>query len=134
MAYIQGYLATITVNGVEYAPDTSTAGLTRSSNTIDVTPIGVTAKQYLVGLQDGTITADTHMNTTTMAGINTAYESTTPVTFIFRPGSIAAGKDAGQYSGSAIISNMDANGDATGEWDVALDLQITGTVTYTAPA
>lgn len=134
MSYVQGYLATLTINGVQYAPDTSTAGLTKSVNTIDVTPIGVTAKQYLNGLFDGTITADTHMNTATMAAVNTAFESTTPVVFIFRPGSVAAGKDAGSYTGSAIISNMDINGDATGEWDVALDLQISGLAPYTAPA
>lgn len=134
MSYIQGYLAVVSVGGVDYAPDTSTASLTRTANAIDVTPIGVTSKAYLNGLTDGTITADTHMNTATYAGINTAFESTATVAFIFRPGSVAAGKDAGQYTGFGIITNMDSNGDAAGEWDVALDIQISGDTVYTPPA
>jgi len=133
MGYIAGYIATITVNGQVYHPDASSATYDLTRDTLDRTKLGEDRRTYLSGLGDATLDMELHLNTETAVALNTAYESTVPVGFVFRPGALGT-TDAGQYAGEVLISDYSMAGDADGEWDVSLSCQGTGAFTYTAPA
>ena len=130
--YIEGYLATITIDAVQYAPYTSDATLALTRNPVRNTKLGEDRHTYTPGLGDGTIDASLHLATELAVAINTAYESAVPIAFLFRAGALGA-KDTGSRSGAAIIVDFSQAGAADGEWDVTLSLQITGQVPYTAP-
>jgi hypothetical protein len=133
MGYIAGYIAEIVVNGTTINPDTSSATYALTRDAMNRTKLGSDRATYIVGLGDATLDAQLHLNTDTAVTLNTAYESTVPVTFIFRPGALGI-NDAGQYSGEAIITDYSMAGDADGEWDVSLTAQATGAFVYTPPA
>jgi len=130
--FIEGYLATITINGVAYEPYTSDATLSLTRDAIDKTKLGQDRRNYVSGLGDGTVDSTLHLATEFAVAINTAYESTVEVAVLFRPGALGT-KDAGQYDGSGIITDFSQQGAADGEWDVSLAVQLSGDVTYTAP-
>ena len=132
MGYIAGYIATITINGQAYHPDTSSATLDLTRDTLERTKLGEDRRTYLSGLGDATLDASLHLNTDTAVALNLAYESTVPVGFVFRPGALGT-TDAGQYTGEIIVSDYSLAGDADGEWDVSLTGQGTGAIVYTAP-
>ena len=73
-----------------------------------------------------------HLDTAGIVGIQAAYASTVPVLFVFRPGKLG-GPDAGEWTGSMIVTDMNVSGQVDENWSVALSGQITGAVLYTAP-
>jgi hypothetical protein len=118
--FIEGYLATITLDAIAYHPYSSDATLGLTRDAIDKTKLGEDRRTYLSGLGDGSIDATLHLATEFAVAIQTAYDKTTPLAYVFRPGALGT-KDFSQA------------GAADGEWDVALSLQLTGQYTYTAP-
>ncbi len=133
MSFIAGYISTLQVDGVDVHLSANDATLSLTNETLDKTVLGVTNRTYITGLQDGTIELSTHLNTDSVSALESARSSTTPVTFVFRAGKLGAGFDAGQHSGTAIISSMDYVGSVDDNWSLNMSLQITGAVTYTAP-
>ena len=134
MSFIAGYISTLQVDGVDVHLSANDATLSLTNETLDKTVLGVTNRTYITGLQDGTVDISTHTNTDSASALQTAFSSTVPVTFVFRPGKLGAGFDAGQWAGTAIITSMDIVGAVDDNWATNLSLQITGVVTYTAPA
>jgi hypothetical protein len=130
--FIEGYLATITLDAVAYHPYSSDATLGLTRDAVDKTKLGEDRRTYISGLGDGTIDATLHLATEFAVAVQTAYDKTTPLAYLFRPGALGT-KDAGQYEGGAIITDFSQAGAADGEWDVTLTLQLTGQYTYTAP-
>ncbi len=132
MSYSAGYLASITINGVSYEDFTSSATLNQTRTALDKTKLGASRNQYLSGLGDGTVDVDMHLETTVAAAIEAAYQSTVPVSFVFRAGALGTA-DMGQHAGNGIITTRSIVGAADGEWDCSLTIQATGDMTYTAP-
>jgi len=130
--FIEGYLATITINGVAYEPYTSDATLDLVRDAIDKTKLGNDRRDYVSGLGDGNVDATLHLATEFAVAINVAYESTVAVAVVFRPGALGT-KDAGQYGGEGVITSFSQQGTADGEWDVSLSIQMSGALSYTAP-
>ena len=131
--YIPGYVATITVNGVEHAPDTISANLTQSRNLLDKTKLGSDRIHRLSGLGDSSVALQLHMNTATMVALMAAYEAVDPIAVVIRPGALAS-FDAGQWTGTGLVSSFEWAGDADGEWDVSMQIDGDNGFTYTAPA
>jgi len=133
MSFIAGYISTLQVDGVDVHLSANDATLSLTNETLDKTTLGSPQRVYIPGLQDGTVEISTHTNTDSASALQSAYSSTSPVSFVFRPGKLGAGFDAGQWTGTAIISSMDIAGAVDDNWSTSLSLQITGVVTYTAP-
>ena len=132
MAYLPGYIATVSVDSVVISDDASDVSYTRSTNAIGSTRLGNPENTYISGLQDATLDATLHMDTGSMAALNAAYEKTVPVAYVVRPGALGV-HDVGQWAGTGIITDYSPSGTADGEWDVAITLQGTGSVSYTSP-
>ena len=132
MSFSAGYLASITINGVSYQDFTSSATLSTTRSALDKTKLGQSRNTYLSALGDGTLDVQMHLDSTVAAAIEAAYQSTIPVTWVFRAGALGVA-DMGQHAGDGIITTRDIAGDADGEWDCALSIQCTGEIAYTAP-
>ena len=133
MSFVQGYFLTLTVNGESFQDYTSSADLTLTNETLDKTTLGVSSRQYITGLQDGTISAQMHLDTAGVGLLQAAYSSTDPVTFVFRPGKLG-GPDAGQWIGGMIITDLTITGSVDDNWQANFSAQISGDVIYTQPA
>ena len=132
MSFIPGYISSLTVDGQTVEIYSSDATLSLTNETLDKTTLGVSNRNYIVGLQDGSVSIDMHVDTASMALLQASYAKTVPVAFTFRPGALGV-NDAGQWDGTMIIESMDVNGSVDDNWSVSLSNQITGAVTYTAP-
>ena len=133
MTFIPGYFSTISVDGKAINLYSSDASLSLTNEVLDKTTLGVTERVFITGLQSGTIDVSMHTDTAGQVDIQAAFVATVPVTFVFRPGALGATTDAGQYSGTAIITDMTVDGQVDDNWSTTLAMQITGAVTYTAP-
>ena len=130
MAFVAGYIASISINGVSYEDFTSSATRSATRDALDKTKLGQDRRTYLSGLGDATIDVQMHMDTTVAAAMEAAYEATEPVAYVFRAGALGS-TDLGQYSGTGIITDFSIAGDADGEWDASFSLQGSGDYTYT---
>ena len=132
MGFVAGYIASISVDGTSYENFTSSATRSALRDAIDKTKLGQDRRTYVSGLGDSTIDVQMHMDTTVAAALEAAYESTVPVSYVFRAGALGT-NDLGQYAGTAIVTDFSIAGDADGEWDSSFALQGTGDYTYTPP-
>lgn len=130
--FVAGYIATLTINSVDYQDFTSQATWAGTRDALDRTKLGESRRTYISALGDATIDAQLHLDTAVAAALEAAYEATEPIGYVFRAGALGA-TDTGQRAGDGIIVDMSIQGDADGEWDVSLSLQGTGPYTYTAP-
>ena len=133
MAFIPGYLSTISVNGSAINIYSSDASLSLTNEVLDKTTLGVPERVFITGLQSGTMDATMHTDTAGIVDIQAAFVATTPVTCVFRPGALGT-HDAGSYGFDAIITDMSHNGAVDDNWSTTLSLQVTGPVAYTQPA
>ena len=132
MSFIPGYIATLSVDGQVINQVTSDAGLNLVNETLDKTTLGVSHRVKVPGLQDGSWSAQMHLDTASIVALQAAYDSTVAVTFVFRPGALGA-NDAGQWAGSCIIASFDVTGVVDDNWSLAIDAEITSKPVYTAP-
>lgn len=133
MGMVSGYLASISVAGVTYSDFASSATFDTTRDALDKTKLGQSRRTYLSALGDASLSVELHADTTLASALEAAYQATEPVTYVFRPGALGTA-DLGQYSGSAIMTDRSIAGDATGEWDVSVQLQGSGDYVYTQPA
>jgi len=132
MAFVQGYLSNIVVDGTQINVFASDATLSLTNETIDKTTLGVSNRQYITGLQDGSLDVSMHLDTVGIIAMQAAYDKTVTVTFIFRPGALGSA-DAGQWSGAMIITELSIPGQVDDNWQMNISGQITGSVLYTQP-
>ena len=73
-----------------------------------------------------------HLDTAALISLQAADDATLPVACVFRPGELGV-KDAGQYNGDGIITEMAIAGGAEDNWTVDLTIQGTAEWPYSAP-
>ncbi len=132
MSFLPGYMATITVNGVAYNPTTESATVNHVSEIMDKTKLGQRRRTKLKGLQDANFSLGLHMDTDTMAAMVVAEASIDPVPVVVRPGALGT-FDAGQWAGDGLVSNLSTEATADDEWNVSMDIEMTGDFEYTQP-
>ena len=132
IGYLPGYIATVSIGATVISDDASDVSYSLTTDAIGSTKLGAPENTYIPGLQDATLDATLHMSTENAAALNAAYEKTVAVAYVVRPGALGT-NDVGQWAGTGIIVSYDPTGSATGEWDVSISLQSTGSITYTSP-
>lgn len=114
---------------VDYSTSMDEVGFPRSVDTGETTTFGVTgsAKTYVVGLVDGTISFSGKFDATTDAGIAGILGFDTPVSFEYGPEGSTTGRV--KYSGSAILTSYEVTGQVGDVVSAKGEFQITGPVT-----
>jgi len=131
--FVAGYIATITVDGNDLHPASSSATLSKTTDAIPATTLGITHRKYRNGMKDTSLSVDMHASTTLASALQAADDSTTPVTCVFRAGKLGAGFDLGSYTGSGVITDMTISGNVDDNWVVSLEVQGTEEWPYTQP-
>ncbi len=95
--------------------------------TVDVTTLSKSSKEYLVGLRDATISISGKWDATIDQGVDGKLGNSTAIAFQYGP----AGNTGGtvKYSGNAFITNYSVTGGIGDAVNFSLDLQVTGGVT-----
>ena len=132
MAFIQGYLSSVSVNGTQLNIWQSAAELSKSTNAIPANTLGKTHNVYLNGKKDTAMNSTMHLDTASLVALQAADDATEPVACVFRPGELG-NKDAGQYNGDGIITEMRIGAQVDDNWVVDLAIQGTEEWPYTAP-
>ncbi len=132
MTYTPGYIAAISIDGTSVEQDAENCVLTKQTNTISKNTLGVPDEVFINGLKGGTFSCILHMNTTEIVALEAANDATAPVPFIVRPGSLGT-YDNGSDAFDGIITSMEKAGGFDTNWQVQLDVQISGAVVFTAP-
>lgn len=132
MPFSHGKGGTLTLNSGALTAYINEVTLSRTFDTAETTVLGVTAKTYVVGLADATISGSGFYDPTASTGpiaiLEAIFSGAAAVTFQYRP---AVGSGHYNYAGSAILTELELSnglGDAAG---VTFSLQVTGAVTAT---
>lgn len=105
----------------------SSVSLSREADTAETSALGTTAKTYIPGLTDATISIEGMADVTTsgylegVLGLSKAFE--------FYPAGTAVGQV--KYSGSAILTSFESAAEIGGAVTVSGEFQVTGAVTRT---
>jgi hypothetical protein len=108
------------------SPYLTSVSFPKAIDTAEVTTLGDTAKEYIVGLVDATISAEGIYDPTLdgyIANIVTAGSAA----FEYSPQGTTAGNV--KYSGTAILTSYEVATAVDGAGTVSLELQVTGAVT-----
>ena len=133
MSFIAGYLSSISVNGSALQQWSSDASLSKTTEAVDGTTLGLTHKKYVNGQKDTNMSVTMHLDTASLVLLQAADDSTTPIAVVFKPGE-NPDHDAGSYSGDGIITDLTIAGGFEDNWSVAMEVQGTAEWPYTAPA
>jgi hypothetical protein len=108
-------LAVITVNSVNISQYTETPSLDTEADTAEVTTLGKTAKNYIPGLEDGSISASGPLDVVVDTAINAMRRVLVP--FIFQPQGTATGLP--KYTGQCILTKykLESPVDDAGNWE-----------------
>ena len=109
-------------------------GFPRTVDTAEVTPFGVNAKAYIVGLSDGTISLkgqfDSASATTVDGVLSGIFGQDTPVAFEYYPNNaVAVSSTNPKYTGTAILTAYEVTSPVGDVVSFTATLQITGAVT-----
>lgn len=95
--------------------------------TVDVTTLGDSAKEYIVGLKDATISLSGNWNLTWDQLVDGIVGSASSSTFEYGPNGNASPKV--KYTGEAFVTNYTVTSGIGDAVKFSLDLQVTGAVT-----
>ena len=127
MAFVHGKSAYFKINSTDLSSYCSEVGLPRSIETAETTAFGKSAKTYIVGLTDGTISASGKWDATADGVIAPLVGAASLVTFEVGPEGSGSGKV--KYSGSAIITSYELSAPVGDAVSFTLQLQCSDTIT-----
>lgn len=127
MAFVHGKSAYIKVNSTDLSAYCDEVGLPRSIETAETTTFGKTAKTYITGLTDATISASGKWDATADGVIAPLVGSSSLVTWEVGP----AGSTAGyvKYSGSGIITSYEVSAPVGDAVTFSLEIQVSDSIT-----
>jgi len=105
----------------------SSVSLSREADTAETSALGTTAKTYIPGLTDATISIEGMADVTTSGYLEGILG--TSKAFEFYPAGTAVGQV--KYSGSAILTSFESAAEIGGAVTVSGEFQVTGAVTRT---
>lgn len=92
----------------------------------EITTLGATAKAYLAGLEDATISLEGRFHATVDAHLN-GIRRLANIAFVYGPAGNTTG--APRYSGTCMLTGYDIEGGVDGVASFSAELQVTGAVT-----
>jgi hypothetical protein len=130
MAFVQGFLASITLDSTDITLFTADVSLDRSKTVLNkATMNGTGFMASIPGLQSGTLSINGHVDQANLNALETTWAKGTTVTFAFE---VNEGLSTdGSYAGSVTCSGLSVDTSAEGNWAFSLSGDLSGAVTYT---
>jgi hypothetical protein len=105
----------------------TSAGLSRSADTAEITTLGSTSKTYIPGLLDGTIPIEGHYDPTVDGYLAGILGMERP--FEYYPAGEPASTSKPKYTGSCILTSYEASTPVDDAGSISGEFQVTGAVT-----
>lgn len=127
MAFVHGKSAYFKVNSTDISAYLDEVSLPRAIATAETTTFGKSAKTYITGLTDATISTKGKWDATTDATLAALVGATSLVTWEYGPAGSTTGNI--KYSGSAIITSYDVSAPVGDAVSFSMNLQVSDTIT-----
>jgi hypothetical protein len=128
--FIQGFLATITVDGVDQTLIIETGGLARTKTVLSKGSMdGTGFMKSIPGPTSGTLNIAGHIQALNLNDLEFAYAKDVPVAFTMTIEAFAVTTDP-SYSGTVVISEFNVETTADGNWSYTLTGETSGVIAY----
>jgi hypothetical protein len=131
--FIPGWETTLTFNTEDITVIASVTSFNRARSSNAKPVFGSPARRELPGQKSGTIAAQGHVSKEKIAALNGLIDSDVSVAYEIQVGTAAGATDAGKYTGNMVVTEMNLEADAEGEWDFTMAATLDGDPVYTAP-
>jgi hypothetical protein len=131
--FIPGYLGTITINSDNQSSILHVTRLNQSRSGLPKKTFGSAWGFALGGQRDFTFSANGSVTPTALGELQEAFDSQAAVDFALQVGEGSAATDAGLYNGFCVLTALNLEGNADGQWTISVDGMGTGEPAYTAP-
>ena len=128
---IPGYLGVVTINNENFTAIASVTSLNKSRNGMTKNLMGTEWTQTLGGKRSVAFSASGSISAELASALEDAYEEDGAVQFSLQVGQAGGPTDGGLHSGLCIITALNLNSGADGEFDFSIEATSTGEVTYT---
>jgi len=132
MAYVHGKTAFISINANDLSAYCSEVSLSRSFETAEVTTIGDSAKEYILGLADGTISISGKFDGASGAIdalLYSIYNGAVAVAFEYRSSNAAVGAANPKFTGNVVMTSYEVSASVGDAVSFSAEFQLTGAVT-----
>lgn len=130
--WIPGYVAEFKIGADQLESMIASGTLTLNKNIMLKHVAGAAEPTALAGLSTGTISVSGSVSVEDFAKLNTAFESSAVVVYIWQLGEDAGSLDAGAYTGNAMVEGLSAAFDADDSFTFSMDLVLDGLAAYGA--
>lgn len=130
MAAVHGKNGYLLLNAQNFSTFLKSTGVDISTEVVDVTTFGKNAKNYIPGLNDGTIPLEGVWGSTVSGHLKAIYDGNAAVAFEYGPA--GSGGGSVKYSGNCIMTSLNISQDMGSEVTFNATLQITDGVTIGA--
>lgn len=129
--FIPGWETTLTFNAEDFTVVCSVTAFNRARSSNAKPVFGAPARRELPGQKSGAVSANGHISVEKIVALNALIDSDVAVAYVVQVGTAAGATDAGAYSGNMVITEMNFEADAEGEWDFTLAATLDGDPVYT---
>ena len=129
--FVPGWQTTITINSEDLTVVGNVLGFTRTKASNPKPVFGQDFRHELPGQAGGSLSAQGHVSTEKIAGLETMFNSEVPVAYTLQAGTPAGATDAGSWAGNLVITEYTLDTDAEGEWEWTINATLDGAPTYT---
>ena len=130
--WIPGYVAEFKIGANQLESMIASGTLTLNKNIMLKHVAGAAEPVALAGLATGSISVSGSISVEDFAKLNTAFESSAVVVYIWQIGENGEALDAGAYTGNAMVESLSAAFSADDSWTFSMDMVLSGIATYGA--
>jgi hypothetical protein len=131
--FIPGWDTTLTFNAEDFTVVCSVTSFNRARASNAKPVFGSNHRRELPGQKSGTVTAQGHISKEKVAALNGLIDSDASVAYEIQLGTLSGATDSGKYTGQMVVTEVNFEADAEGEWDFTLSATLDGEPVYTAP-
>jgi hypothetical protein len=129
--FVPGYLGVVTIDTNDISAIAHVTKLGRSRPGLSKKTFGNRYQYAIGGQREFSFSASGSITAEQMAAIDASYETDTPVTFALQIGEAAGATDAGLYAGTCVLTTLDLDAGADGQWEFSIDAVGSDAPTYT---
>ena len=127
MAFVHGKGTKVHVNAVDFSQYFNNVDITKTADVAETSVLGASAKSYIVGLKDSSISLSGLFDATLDAIAGAVVGQSATLSFEYSPEGTASGKV--KYTGEAIMTNYSLSSPVGDVVAWSADLQVSGAVT-----
>ena len=129
---MSGYLGVVTLDSEDISAIAHVTRLNRTRTGLPKRTFGLRYAYAIGGQREFAFSATGSITAEQAAAIDGLWEADVPISFSLQIGEGAAATDAGAYAGLCVITSLNIDGSADGQWEFTIDAIGTGEPVYTA--